>query len=393
MLLAAGLLYQSEIGVDGVGREDSHYQLNDNGVLFVHFGLGVEISQYIKSGAPLEVATDNDIKNMWYDAVENAKLVMNDEIYIEQTAFLLHCFVNTVKTLGKLNLHDLNIYAEYFFRDFLNELYDWNLVNANDITFNEPGIDLVDNAANIAVQVSVTTTKDKVQSSIDKTKKSRGNDCHFYFLALTSTASKLRTKKYDIPSGIRFNPVTDVIDIDSLVKSMQAVTIETKQNLYELALHHLSVLSRPEKNQLYLSTVVEVLAGEMKGNDMQSNTVAFIIPEKIRLNGLDKIKDSISEHAEYTAMLNKIYETNESLGRFVRMTIHSSLRKVYEDNKDKMSSDALYRYISDFALNKVLESANRPKNMNLESIAWCVDVIVTDAFEACKIFEHPMNIQ
>ena len=74
MLLAAGLLYQSEIGVDGVGRENSnHYQLNDNGVLFVHFGLGVDISQYVKSGAPLEFASDNDIKNMWYDAVENAK--------------------------------------------------------------------------------------------------------------------------------------------------------------------------------------------------------------------------------------------------------------------------------------------------------------------------------
>lgn len=318
---------------------------------------------------------------------------MNDEIYIEQTAFLLHCFVNTVKTLGKLNLHDLNIQAEYFFRDFLNELYGWNLVNANDISFNEPGIDLDDSAANIAVQVSVTITKDKVQSSIDKTKKTRGNDCHFYFLALTSAASDLRTKTYIIPSGVIFNPVTDVIDIDSLIKSMQAVTIETKQNLYELALHHLSVLSRSEKNQLSLSTVVEVLAGEMKGDDMQPNAVAFIIPEKIRLNGLDMIKDSISEHAEYTAMLNKIYETNESLGKFVRMTIHSSLRKVYENNKDKMSSDALYRYISDYALNKVLESANRPKNMNLESMAWCVDVIVADAFEACKIFEHPKNIQ
>ena len=38
MLLAAGLLYQSAIGVDGVGRENSsHYQLNDNGLLFVQF--------------------------------------------------------------------------------------------------------------------------------------------------------------------------------------------------------------------------------------------------------------------------------------------------------------------------------------------------------------------
>ena len=74
MLLAAGLLYNSEFGVDGVNLENSnHYQLNDNGVLFVHFGLGVDISQYVKSGPPLDFATDEDIKTMWNNAIKNAE--------------------------------------------------------------------------------------------------------------------------------------------------------------------------------------------------------------------------------------------------------------------------------------------------------------------------------
>lgn len=74
MLFAAGLLYQSAFGVDGVGKDDSsHYQLNDNGVIFVHFGLGIDISQYVKSGAPMEFATDEDIKNMWDEALHNAQ--------------------------------------------------------------------------------------------------------------------------------------------------------------------------------------------------------------------------------------------------------------------------------------------------------------------------------
>lgn len=74
MLLAAGLLYNSEFGVDGVNLENSnHYQLNDNGVLFVHFGLGIDISHYVKSGAPLEFATDEDIKAMWNNAIKNAE--------------------------------------------------------------------------------------------------------------------------------------------------------------------------------------------------------------------------------------------------------------------------------------------------------------------------------
>lgn len=63
MLLAAGLLYQSEIGVDGVGREDSnHYQLNDNGVLFVRYGLGIETNSYVKSDAPIQSLTHEEIQ-------------------------------------------------------------------------------------------------------------------------------------------------------------------------------------------------------------------------------------------------------------------------------------------------------------------------------------------
>ena len=73
MLLAAGLLYQSAIGVDGVGREDSnHYQLNDNGLLFVQYGLGIDISSYVKSEAPIQSLSEEEIEDSWKKAMENA---------------------------------------------------------------------------------------------------------------------------------------------------------------------------------------------------------------------------------------------------------------------------------------------------------------------------------
>ena len=73
MLLAAGLLYNSEIGIDGVGKEEgSHYQLNDNGLLFVKYGLGVDVSQYVKSESPIPTATEADIEEMWAKTMETA---------------------------------------------------------------------------------------------------------------------------------------------------------------------------------------------------------------------------------------------------------------------------------------------------------------------------------
>ena len=79
---------------------------------------------------------------------------MLDAIYINETALLLNAFAETVKTLGKLNLHDNNVHAENFFRDFLNTLKGWNLINANAFAFNEPGVDLVYEDEGRMVQVS-----------------------------------------------------------------------------------------------------------------------------------------------------------------------------------------------------------------------------------------------
>lgn len=70
----AGLLYQSTIGVDGVGSEDGNeYQLNDNGLLFVRYGLKKDTSGYVKSSAPLGSITTEDIDKMFVDAINNVQ--------------------------------------------------------------------------------------------------------------------------------------------------------------------------------------------------------------------------------------------------------------------------------------------------------------------------------
>lgn len=318
---------------------------------------------------------------------------MKDAIYIEQTTLLLHAFAEAVKTLGKINLHDDNIHAEYFIRDFLNKLYGWNLLDANDEKKNEPGIDLKDEERAVMVQVSSTASVQKVKDSFAKASKVKYKGYRFYFLFLVGSASELRGKKFTVPDEFEFDACSDILDIDSLIARMMSVPVETKRELYELAQDHLAVLTQPRKDPQALSNVVKVLAEEMQGGDVSVGSVPFVIPEKIRLNRLDGIKNSITEHAEYTEMLKRIYETSESLGKFVRLTIHASLQKVYEANKEKMASVELYHYISDIALGKVLQSANRPTDMTIESMEWCVDVIVADAFEACKIFEHPKNVK
>lgn len=317
---------------------------------------------------------------------------MVDAIYINETALLLNAFAETVKTLGKLNLHDNNVHAENFFRDFLNTLRGWRLVNANVSTLNEAGVDLVYADECRMIQVSSTTTKKKIQNSLDKTDKKKYCNYHFYFLAIGKDASKLCGKDYTIPSEFVFEPDKDIWDIGRLMTMMNDSGVGTKKALHELTRKHLSSLLQPAKNAHSLSEVVKVLSQEMQHAEDAPTKVSFIVSEKIKVNQLDGLRDSISEYASYTSMLNGVYESHEQLASYTRKTIHAVLRKVYEDNIRNYTPEELFRYICHYALDKVLESANRPADMMMESIEWCVDVIVTDAFEACKIFKHPQKL-
>lgn len=319
-------------------------------------------------------------------------MAMLDAIYIDETALLLNTFAETVRTLGKLNLHDSNIHAEDFFRDFLNTLKGWNLINANSLVFNVPGVDLIYEDDSRMVQVTSTVSKKKIQDSLDKTNKKKYSDYHFYFLVISRDATNIVGKEYSVPEGFVFDAASDIWDISRLVAMMKDADIETKKSLHDLTRKHLGIFTQPAKNAHSLSEVVKVLSEEMQHGDDMPTKVSFIVSEKIKVNQLEGLKGSISESAGYTTMLNSVYDTHEQFGSFTRRTIHSVLRKVYEDKKGSYTQEELYRHICKYAYNIVLESANRPTDLMMESIEWCVDVIVTDAFEACKIFDHPQNL-
>ena len=73
---------------------------------------------------------------------------------------------------NQLGLYDINKLGEDIFMHILNDVYDLNLKNANLIEENFPAIDLIDNIKKIVIQVTSTTTPNKLRSTIEKLKKS-----------------------------------------------------------------------------------------------------------------------------------------------------------------------------------------------------------------------------
>ena len=93
---------------------------------------------------------------------------------LKQLEFIRNQFAwikSKVELDNKLRLYDINKLGEDIFMHILNDVYDLNLKNANDILHdNFPSIDLVDENSKRVVQVTSTTTLNKVRETIRKLK-------------------------------------------------------------------------------------------------------------------------------------------------------------------------------------------------------------------------------
>ncbi|GBQ65291.1 hypothetical protein AA103196_1099 [Ameyamaea chiangmaiensis NBRC 103196] len=83
-------------------------------------------------------------------------------IFDSITNYLSYLTTN-VKTRSSLNLLDFNVHSEMFFRDFLNIIFDYNLININIIKKNARAIDLGDTINKIAIQVTSTNDIAKIK--------------------------------------------------------------------------------------------------------------------------------------------------------------------------------------------------------------------------------------
>ncbi|MGD9623989.1 MAG: SMEK domain-containing protein [Arcobacter sp.] len=94
--------------------------------------------------------------------------------FLKQLEFIRNQFAwikSKVELDNQLGLYDINKLGEDIFMHILNDVYDLNLKNANDILHdNFPSIDLVDESSKKVVQVTSTTTLKKARDTIKNLK-------------------------------------------------------------------------------------------------------------------------------------------------------------------------------------------------------------------------------
>lgn len=293
-----------------------------------------------------------------------------------------------IEMRGGLNILDLHLHSENFYLHFLNLLFDWELKNLNTVQKNSAGIDLIDSANKIIVQVSATATKQKVESALSKD-LSQYNDYNFKFISISKDAERLRTKIFTNPHNLTFSPATDIFDIQSLLSDISTMSIDQQRGIHEFLKKEIKSEPDPERIESNLTTIIKILSKEDWNQEaMGFETIPYDIEIKISYNQLEKAKILIDDYKIHYHRIDKIYSDFDKQGVNKSLSILNGIRTEYLFLGEKISPDQCFFSIIDKVIGKIRGSTNYTAIPD-EELTLCVQILVVDAFIRCKIFKNP----
>lgn len=316
--------------------------------------------------------------------------------YYNNISGKLEYLAQRIKTNGKLNILDLHIHAEVFYRDLINTVYDQNLKVANSSTANMEAIDLIDEKNKICMQVTATNTKQKVENTLKrKFIKTLSNDNFtLYFIFISDPADNLRKKTFNNPHKISFDANDNIIDKTSILRTISQLDINRYRHVNEMFEKYFGNEKPQENLNSNLTSIINILSKEdleIDGSLADSKLDTYNIDRKIEFNDLEMIKETtIDEYKVYYLMLDNIYKVYEKNGQNRRLSVYRKITSFYETELRERTVNSLdiFYNITTKVENYILRSANM-EVMEREVLEMCVKIIVVDAFIRCKIFKSP----
>lgn len=307
--------------------------------------------------------------------------------YIEEN---LNILSYRIKNRGKINLLDLNIYSETFFAELMNRLLGYELKNINVIKQNTEGIDLVDNKNKVVVQVSATSSKQKIENSLNKEILKNYTGFEFKFIAISGDVDKLRTQTFANPYKVIFSPSGDIYDIKSLLNIVLNMQISTQRKLFEFLREELGNSVDIVKVDSNLASIINILSQEDLSITVDTPEInSFEILRKIEFNDLLNVKPTIDDYKIYYTRLDEKYREFDKQGANKSLSILAVIRKQYV----KLLGENIEPYEMFFSIiDNLIELIMNSKNyveIPYEELEMCVSILVVDAFTRCKIFKNP----
>lgn len=212
----------------------------------------------------------------------------NRQTYISLITKRLTYLQKEVENFNSLNLTDINIFAENFYRDLFN-LIGFKFNNTNFESNNFAHIDLIDIVNKQAIQITSQNDNIKIKEAIDGFfAKPENQDYKLQLLLISKNAKDYRTK-----FGKAFNHKEDVLDIKRLLAIINDIKeINTIKNIADFLDNN--VLTERKKTECSeVETIMELI------NYLSLNKNRVIIDKAVNVDPKNKIENRFSEHSDY----------------------------------------------------------------------------------------------
>lgn len=145
---------------------------------------------------------------------------MKREFYIKEVAEELSILIHKIELLSNANFLDLNVIIEYYIQEIFNLLFNYKLTSSNTERSNYRAIDLQDQENGIAVQVTSTYTKAKVQKTLNGFFDA-GLDAKYDVLLVVILGKKQNTyPNLIVKEGFHFNAKEHIIDFNTILRKV-----------------------------------------------------------------------------------------------------------------------------------------------------------------------------
>ncbi len=156
---------------------------------------------------------------------------MNRQDYQKSVINSLTWLSTQVSVNNRLNLTDINVHSENFYRDLLNLAFGYNLVNINIVDPNAAAIDLGDEGNKFAIQVTSTSALAKTRHTVTKFIEKSLHQKYDRLVILNITAKTAHTVATVGNGTYSLNTKDDIWDIGNLAVMINDLDLSKIQEI------------------------------------------------------------------------------------------------------------------------------------------------------------------
>ncbi|MBM6645853.1 SMEK domain-containing protein [Bacillus sp. RIT 809] len=273
---------------------------------------------------------------------------MNKEVYLKMIIDSLSILKYQVECRNAINLYDINIISEDFFRGLLNKVYGYDLVNLNILEKNSAAIDLGDLESKISIQVTSTNDSSKIDKTITKFIEKKLYHKYDKLIFLMLVNKKKYTKTFDTKGLFVFDKSADVIDVSDVIKKIKEKDTDEIQEIADFMKIELDdKVNKVKKTQASeIETIVKLIEHLSSNKNIVANKKASVTDPDHKI---------YTRFKEYSEFLTRLYI---GLVTIYGATVESAYQTL---GLDSVKSLLISFYLQDISNTFLDEAEGNPK--------------------------------